>query len=76
MLTDSAQIREIRYDEDRAKLTVSFEDGGACIYVGVPGEVHRSFMGAPCREDFFAAEISDQYPYNRLDPEAGQRASS
>jgi hypothetical protein len=34
--------------------------------VGVPGEVHRSFMVASCREDFLAEEISDQYPYNRL----------
>lgn len=66
MPTESAQIRDIRYDESRAKLTVDFEDGAAHVYVGVPGEVHRSFMVASCREEFLAEEISDQYPYNRL----------
>lgn len=66
MPTDIAPIRDIRYDESRAKLTVAFEDGAAHVYVGVPGEVHRSFMVAPCREDFLAEEISNQYPYNRL----------
>jgi lysyl-tRNA synthetase class 2 len=75
MPTDTAPIRDIRYDESRAKLIVSFEDGCAHIYVGVPGEVHRSFLGAPSREDFLAEEISDQYPYNRLDAGEGQRPS-
>lgn len=75
MPTETAPIRDIRYDESRAKLIVSFEDGAAHIYVGVPGEVHRSFVGAACREDFLAEEISDQYPYNRLFNGEGQRPS-
>jgi hypothetical protein len=73
----SASIAAIRYDESRAKLTVQFEDGCAYIYVGVPGEVHRSFLDAGSRDTFFADEICDQYPYNRLaaPPAEGQRAS-
>lgn len=75
MPTESMPIAEIRYDETRAKLIVQFEDGCAHIYVGVPGEVHRSFLDAGSRDDFFADEICDQYPYNRLDAVEGQRAS-
>lgn len=77
MTTGSMSIAAIRYDASRAKLTIQFEDGRACIYVGVPGEVHRSFLDSTCLDAFFADEICDQYPYNRLDalPEASQRAS-
>jgi hypothetical protein len=62
-----AAISEIDYDADRAKLLVRFESGERYVYVGVPGEVHRSFCDAHSRGDFFLAEICDRYPYNRLD---------
>ena len=77
MTTEPVPIAAIRYDESRAKLTVQFEDGCAYIYVGVPGEVHRSFLDSACLDVFFADEICDQYPYNRLDapPDGAQRAS-
>ena len=32
----------------------------------VPGEVHRSFLDADSKGQFFAYEIRDQYPYNRV----------
>lgn len=77
MTVEPASIAAIRYDESRAKLTIQFEDGCAYIYVGVPSEVHCSFLVAGSRDAFFADEICDQYPYNRLDapPDEGQRAS-
>lgn len=67
MQVESAAISEIRYDEGRAKLFVRFVDGDAYVYVGVPGEVHRSFMDADSKGRFFAFEIRDRYPYNRID---------
>ena len=67
MLVDSEAIREISYDELRAKLFVTFHDGDRYVYVGVPGEVHRSFVGADSKGGFFAEEIRDVYPYNKLD---------
>jgi hypothetical protein len=63
---DSTAIRAIRYDEERQRLLVRFIDGGEYAFVGVPGEVHRSFADAPSKGQFFAAEIRGRYPYNKL----------
>jgi len=67
MEVESKAIQEIDYDEERAKLLVRFQSGERYVYVGVPGEVHRSFVGAESKGRFFQAEIRDRYPYNRLD---------
>ena len=63
---DSTPIRAIRYDEERQRLLVRFIDGDEYAYVGVPGEVHRSFVDSDAKGLFFAAEISGRYPYNKL----------
>jgi len=63
---DSTAIRAIRYDEERQRLLVRFIDGDEYAYVGVPGEVHRSFAEADSKGRFFVAEIRDRYPYNKL----------
>ena len=62
----SEAIRDISYDPQRAKLFVTFNDGDRYVYVGVPGEVHRSFLDADSKGQFFAYEIRDQYPYNKV----------
>ena len=62
----SEAIRDISYDNERAKLFVTFNDGDMYVYVGVPGEVHRSFLDADSKGQFFAYEIRDQYPYNKV----------
>jgi lysyl-tRNA synthetase class 2 len=67
MLVDSTAISDIRYDENHGKLFVTFADGDAYVYVGVPGEVHRSFLDCDSKGRFFAYEIRDRYPYNRLE---------
>ena len=67
MDVDSTAIQEIDYDEERAKLLVRFSSGERYVYVGVPGEVHRSFVEADSKGRFFQAEIRDRYPYNKLD---------
>jgi len=66
MQVQSEAISDIRYDAQRSKLFVTFDDGDAYVYVGVPGEVHRSFIDADSKGRFFAFEIRDQYPYNRI----------
>jgi hypothetical protein len=65
-IDDSTAIRGIRYDAERRRLLVRFIDGDEYAYVGVPGEVHRSFAGADSKGRFFVAEIRDRYPYNKL----------
>ena len=67
MQVESAAIQEIDYDAERAKLLVRFQSGERYVYVGVPGEVHRSFVEADSKGRFFQAEIRDRYPYNRLE---------
>lgn len=67
MHVDSAAIRDIDYDEGREKLFVRFASGERYVYVGVPGDVSRSFADAASKGGFFQAEIRDRYPFNRLD---------
>jgi len=62
----SDPIRGISYDEERQRLVVRFADGDELAFVGVPGDVHRSFAGAASRSRFFAEEIEGRYPYNKL----------
>ncbi len=60
-------IDRIRYRETHGKLFVKFRSGDEYVYVGVPGEVHRSFVEAESQGQFFHSEIRDRYPYNRID---------
>jgi len=67
MDVESTAIDQIDYDEERTKLLVRFQSGERYVYVGVPGEVHRSFVEADSKGRFFQAQIRDRYPFNRLD---------
>ena len=67
MEVESRAISEIDYDAERAKLIVRFMSGERYVYVGVPGEVCRSFVEADSKGRFFQREIRDRYPFNRLD---------
>jgi lysyl-tRNA synthetase class 2 len=67
MNVDSTAISEIDYDAERAKLLVRFMSGERYVYVGVPGEVHRSFVEADSKGRFFQLQIRDRYPFNKLD---------
>ena len=69
MDAEPTAIHAIEYDEAVAKLLVRFASGERYVYVGVPGEVHRSFCDAPSKARFFDAEIADRYPFNRLEGE-------
>ena len=66
MHVDSTAIRDIDYDENRHKLFVRFTSGAEYVYVGVPSPVHRAFAEAPSKGGYFASEIRDSYPFNRL----------
>lgn len=67
MDVDSTAISEIDYDAGRAKLLVRFMSGERYVYVGVPGEVHRSFLEADSKGRFFQLHVRDRYPFNKLD---------
>jgi len=63
----AAAIHDIRYEEERHKLFVRFDDGEEYVYVGVTGEAHRSFVRSKSREQHFANEISGRYPFNKVE---------
>jgi KTSC domain len=63
---ESTAIRALRYDAERQRLVVRFIDGDEYAYVGVPGEVHRSFVDAESKGRFFSEAIRGKYPYNKL----------
>ena len=67
MHVDSTAISEIDYDADRAKLLVRFASGERYVYVGVPDEIHRSFVEADSKGRFFQLHVRDRYPFTRLD---------
>ena len=67
MEVDSTAISEIDFDAERGKLLVRFISGERYVYVGVPGEVCRSFVEAESKGRFFQNQIRDRYPFNRLD---------
>jgi len=67
MEVESTAIHEIDYDADREKLFVRFVSGERYVYVGVPGEVCRSFIDSESHGRFFQAEIRDRYPFNKLE---------
>ncbi len=67
MRVNSTAITDIEYEDEHGKLFVRFTDGDRYVYVGVPGEVHRSFRESDSKGSFFAEEIRDLYPYNKLD---------
>ena len=64
---ESTAISEIDFDAERGKLLVRFISGERYVYVGVPGEVCRSFVEAESKGRFFQLAIRDRYPFNRLD---------
>jgi lysyl-tRNA synthetase class 2 len=67
MDVDSTAISAIDYDAEHDKLLVRFTSGERYVYVGGPGEVHRSFVAADSKGRFFQSEIRGRYPFNRLD---------
>jgi lysyl-tRNA synthetase class 2 len=72
MHVESAAIHEIDYDSERAKLLVRFAGGERYVYVGVPGEVRRSFVEADSKGRFFQSQIRDVYPFNKLEEVQGE----
>jgi len=63
---DSTAIRAIDYDAPRRQLEVTFVSGERYAYFGVSSAVHRAFMEAESKGQFFRAKIRGRYPYSKL----------
>ncbi len=66
MYVDSTAIRAIDYEPEHGKLFVTFNDGDAYVYVGVPERVTAAFTRSRSKGRFFQRMIRDRYPYNRI----------
>lgn len=62
----STVIRRFSYDQRRRRLRVTFVSGDVYDYVGVPPEVGAAFTAAFSKGRFFASDIRDRYPFERV----------
>lgn len=62
----SSVIRRFTYDEAQRRLRVTFTSGDVYDYDGVPPEVAAAFRAAFSKGRFFASDIRDRYPFERV----------
>lgn len=62
----SSVIRRFSYDETQRRLRVTFVSGDVYDYNGVPAEVAAGFRAASSKGRFFASDIRDRYPFERV----------
>jgi len=66
MRVESTAITDIAYTPEHGKLFVTFHDGDAYVYVGVPERISAAFYRSRSKGRFFHRMIRDRYPYNRV----------
>lgn len=62
----SSVIRRFSYDEPQRRLRVTFTSGDVYDYFHVPPEVETAFRAAFSKGRFFASDIRDRYPFERV----------
>jgi hypothetical protein len=62
----SSNIQEIRYDVETQVLQVTFNNGGAYEYYGVPSHLAEEFEGAESKGGFLATSVKGHYRYSRI----------
>jgi len=62
----STAIANIKYDDRRNRLTVTFVTGRIYEYVDVPSEVAESFQSANSKGTFFNIYIRDRYDFREM----------
>jgi hypothetical protein len=62
----SSVIRRFSYDEPQRRLRVTFTSGDVYDYFDVPSEVESAFRAAFSKGRFFASDIRDRYPFERV----------
>lgn len=62
----SSNLLGVAYDEDAQELFVEFKGGAKYRYDGVSPEEYESFMGSSSKGQYFAQNIKDNYPYQRV----------
>ena len=62
----SSVIADTEYEQERARLTVTFVTGRIYQYVDVPAEVAASFQSASSKGAFFNCYIRDRYDFREV----------
>lgn len=62
----SNPVAEIRYDNARERLAVTFVTGRVYEYIDVPVEVAASFQSAFSKGTFFNTYIRDRYDFREI----------
>lgn len=62
----SSNINGVAYDAAKQELYIEFKGGARYKYSGVPEDDYDGLMGAPSKGQFFASNIKDAYPYQRV----------
>jgi hypothetical protein len=62
----SSNLDQVDYDAEAKELTVTFKDGAAYLYRGVPATVFDSFQRAASPGSFFYSQVRSRYPYEEV----------
>jgi hypothetical protein len=62
----SSNLRGVAYDKDSTTMVVEFISGSKYAYTGVPEDEYESLLSAPSPGSYFAENIKDSYPYQRV----------
>lgn len=62
----SSNLLGVAYDEDKQQLFVEFKGGAKYRYDGVDQDEYDNFMSASSKGQYFAQNIKDSYPYERV----------
>lgn len=63
---ESSNLESIGYDAENEILEVEFKHGGVYQYFDVPENVHKELMNADSHGKYFAANIRNDYEYQKL----------
>jgi hypothetical protein len=64
----STAIADIKYDDARERLIITFVTGRIYEFVDVPSEVAASFQSAFSKGTFFNSYVRDRYDFRELTP--------
>ena len=65
-IPQSSQIAQVEYDEEAARLRVSFQRGGVYEYDGVPPDVVAHLSGASSLGKTFNSLVKNNYVYTKI----------
>ncbi len=63
---NSSNLSSIGYDSENEILEIEFNHGGIYQYFDVPEEVYEELMSANSHGQYFAANIRNDYEYQKL----------